>query len=241
MTTVTLFTVTSRVCPLVRSMFFNLTYFDLLFLPRDSLLDDLEPCVLADDPGSWSCCALTSAEFIRGFLVDVPKINNQAVINKIFHHPAITSDDIYTSQHEPEDYWFIFARAPTQRKNFPSAAVRFLKYFHRRVSGLSHSLWPTESHFHCVTHCGEPRTTNLLTKLRTTFPKLLLYLFWHRTWDTWRLRPYSWTYKPSNPNNLQLLSAVASASLFSGSLNPFPSSSSAAKIKFSLLPERQPS
>jgi hypothetical protein len=72
MTTVKLFTVTSRVCPVVRSMFFNLTYLDLLFLLRESLLEDFEPCGLLE-PGSWCCCALTSAEFSRGFLVDVPK------------------------------------------------------------------------------------------------------------------------------------------------------------------------
>lgn len=73
MTTVKLFTVTSRVWPVVRSMFFNRTYLDLLFLLRESLLEDFEPCGLLE-PGSWICCALTRAEFSRGFLVDVPKM-----------------------------------------------------------------------------------------------------------------------------------------------------------------------
>ena len=53
-------------------MFFNRTYFDFLFLPRESLLEDLEPWVLLD-PGSWICWALTRAELRRGLRVEVPK------------------------------------------------------------------------------------------------------------------------------------------------------------------------
>lgn len=73
MTTVTLFTVTSRVCPDVRSMFFNLTYFDLLFLLRESLLEDFDPLAPGNCICVAACWALTSAEFNLGFLVDVPK------------------------------------------------------------------------------------------------------------------------------------------------------------------------
>lgn len=51
MTTVTLFTVTSRVCPVDLSIFFNRTYFDRLFLLRDILLEDLDVCELLD-PGN---------------------------------------------------------------------------------------------------------------------------------------------------------------------------------------------
>lgn len=49
-------------------MFFNRTYFDLLFLFLDILLDDFDPL---DEPCIVDCCA-TSAEFSRGFLVEVP-------------------------------------------------------------------------------------------------------------------------------------------------------------------------
>lgn len=51
MTTVTLFTVTSRVCPVDRSIFFKRTYFDRLFLLRDILLEDFEVCELLE-PGN---------------------------------------------------------------------------------------------------------------------------------------------------------------------------------------------
>lgn len=51
------------------SMFFNLTYFDLLFLFLEILLDDLDPL---DEPCMVDCCA-TRAEFSLGFLVEVPK------------------------------------------------------------------------------------------------------------------------------------------------------------------------
>lgn len=76
-TTVTEFTVTSRVCPLDRSMFFSRGgYFDLLFLFRDVLLPgDLEFCAgVPEAPGKAcvaACCA-TSAELRRGLRVDVP-------------------------------------------------------------------------------------------------------------------------------------------------------------------------
>lgn len=63
-------------------MFFNRTYFDLLFLFFDILLDDLEPLALGGPPGLCivaACCALTRAEFKRGFLVEVPKKNHKTL------------------------------------------------------------------------------------------------------------------------------------------------------------------
>lgn len=76
-------TVTSRVCPVVRSMFFNRTYFDLLFLPRDNF-EDLELWGLLD-PGncSWvaACWALTRAELSRGFRVDVPTMTRERTVS----------------------------------------------------------------------------------------------------------------------------------------------------------------
>lgn len=80
MTTVTELTVTSRVCPLDRSMFFNragcferlLLLRAVLVLPGDFTFDPA--CPPPEAPGkAWvaACCA-ASAELSRGFRVEVP-------------------------------------------------------------------------------------------------------------------------------------------------------------------------
>lgn len=120
MTTVTLFTVTSLVWPVVRSMFFNLTYLDLLFLPRESL-EDFEPCGLLE-PGSWICWALTRAEFNRGFRVDVPKIAKQiSSIIKIY-----TVSDVDDFWRETKKYWFYLFSRPRIHVNEFSDCLQLL-------------------------------------------------------------------------------------------------------------------
>lgn len=134
MTTVTLFTVTSRVCPDVRSMFFNLTYFDLLFLLRESLLEDLEPLA----PGNWicvaACCWAATAELRRGLRVDVPK-NRELHSVKLFKlfkcfncYPTWTINLL------------IIFSAPTQMEFF-TYCLQLLdddwKYFRHQFSGIS--------------------------------------------------------------------------------------------------------
>lgn len=80
MTTVTEFTVTSRVWPLERSIFFNragcfdrlLLLLSAFVLPGDFTFDTT--CAPPDAPGKAcvaACCA-ARAEFSRGFRVDVP-------------------------------------------------------------------------------------------------------------------------------------------------------------------------
>jgi hypothetical protein len=100
-------------------MFFNRTYFDLLFLLR--LLEDFDPWGLLD-PGNWiwvAACWATSAEFSRGFLVDVPKMRKWSILqftkNFMLHLSLV--DVFIVRRHElvkremQSLYWFC---APTQ-------------------------------------------------------------------------------------------------------------------------------
>lgn len=190
MTTVTLFTVTSRVCPEVRSMFFNLTYLDLLFLLRESLLEDFEPLA----PGNWicvaACWALTSAEFSRGFRVDVPKKEvNRISIRQCWFKSLINC----------------FHCCPTWTINL---LILFAHQYRRNIFHTVCSCWMMSENIFAIKFWGFPKmfffrnvdifASRLMNfKIQRIFltlcygicAKLRFYLFSRHTLDIWKLLP----------------------------------------------------
>lgn len=171
MTTVTLFTVTSLVWPVVRSMFFKRTYLDRLFLPRESLLEDLALCGLLP-PGSWLCWALTSAELSRGLRVEVPKI--EISVSDRFDCYCLVA---WTIKILISSGWRV-SQTPTQTQQF---SVCHWKCFHATFRGFP-SICSWRNHEICGP-CGAPNRRNRFPKAQTKNfskkPRILPFLTSH--------------------------------------------------------------
>lgn len=168
MKTVTLFTVTSRVWPVERSMFFNRIYFDRLFLLFDILLEDFEPCGLLE-PGNWiwvAACWATSAEFIRGFRVEVPKKITRKNLLKIVVACYLNFE---SPRHGSSSYWLLFfAQHQYIQRIFSVFSWNFNRLFGVFQVKISNGIFAT---LHSrLRHVIEPKTRRVIWKqLAITF------------------------------------------------------------------------
>lgn len=132
--------------------------------------------------------------------------------------------------HKNIDFCWRVSQTPTQTQQF---SVCHCKCFYPIFMGFP-SICSWRNLESRGSRCA-PNTYKLFsrTQLRKFTRKPLFYLFWHHTWDIWKLRRYSWRYTRCSPSNLLSPSAAALASLFSDSWNPFRRTSNYIKLKIS--------